>query len=405
MGPNLVSLVMQFLTPDMIAKIAAAVGLDRSIVQKAIEGAVPALLSSLAGVASTPDGAGQLSKVLAQQTGSLDSLKNLTGPSGQKAPPDAGLSLLSGLLGGSTLDVLTQAISRFAGVGAGASASLLGMLGPIVVAVLSQHQRSAGLDAGGLASQLASQKEQIAAVIPRGLADQLSATGLTDVLEGGLRSGGAASASAAGNRMSDAVGRTVSDTVRAPQATSGRSSQWLYWVVALVILAGLSWYFLGRSGHETVAEAPTAAPPPAGQASSTPPPAGQTSSAPPPAGQASSTTNAASPDIVVGDVNLVNQVNTSVNSLKTALSGITDTASAQAALPKIQNATAQLNDVGTLAAKLSPDNKNALAKLISTAMATINPLFDKVLAIPGVDSIAKPAIDEARGKLDALAKA
>ncbi len=41
--PNLVSVVMQFLTPDMIAKIGSALGLDRNVAQKAIGGAVPAL--------------------------------------------------------------------------------------------------------------------------------------------------------------------------------------------------------------------------------------------------------------------------------------------------------------------------------------------------------------------------
>ena len=54
MAANLVSVVMQFLTPDMIAKIASALGLDRSVAQKAIGGAVPALLASLADVAVTP---------------------------------------------------------------------------------------------------------------------------------------------------------------------------------------------------------------------------------------------------------------------------------------------------------------------------------------------------------------
>ena len=48
MAANLMSVVMQFLTPDMMAKIASFLGIDRSIAQKAIGGAVPALLSTLA---------------------------------------------------------------------------------------------------------------------------------------------------------------------------------------------------------------------------------------------------------------------------------------------------------------------------------------------------------------------
>ena len=68
MATNLVSVVMQFLTPDMIAKIASVLGLDRNVAQKTIAGAIPALLASLADVASTPNGARQLTNTLTQQS-------------------------------------------------------------------------------------------------------------------------------------------------------------------------------------------------------------------------------------------------------------------------------------------------------------------------------------------------
>src|ERR1700742_1778582 len=90
MSANLVSVVMQFLTPDMIAKIASALGLDRAIAQKAIGGAVPALLAGLADVASTPEGARQLSALAQQQPGSLESLKSLNGGSGQNTLAESG---------------------------------------------------------------------------------------------------------------------------------------------------------------------------------------------------------------------------------------------------------------------------------------------------------------------------
>ena len=41
MATNLVSLIMQFLTPDMIGRIASALGLDRTNTQTAIGAAVP----------------------------------------------------------------------------------------------------------------------------------------------------------------------------------------------------------------------------------------------------------------------------------------------------------------------------------------------------------------------------
>jgi len=113
----------------------------------------------------------------------------------------------------------------------------------------------------------------------------------------------------------------------------------------------------------------------------------------------------ATPNLTVGGVNLANQVNSSMGNLRSVLPGITDTASAESALPKIREATAQLNDVSTRASNLPPEGKAALATLITAAAPTINQMCDKVLATPGVAGIAKPAIDELRSKLDALSRA
>ena len=79
--------------------------------------------------------------------------------------------MLSGLFGGATLDTMAQSIGKFAGLDGATSKSLLGMLGPVVLGTLVQQQRSAGLDTSGLAALLGSQKDQIAAAIPSGLAD------------------------------------------------------------------------------------------------------------------------------------------------------------------------------------------------------------------------------------------
>jgi Bacterial protein of unknown function (DUF937) len=384
MAANLVSVVMQFLTPDMIAKIASALGLDRTVAQKAIGGAVPALLASLADVASTPNGARQLTNTLAQQQpGSLESLKGLIGGSGQNNLAETGSSMLSGLFGSGALDTIAQSIGKFAGLDGGSSKSLLGMLGPVVLGTLGQQQRSAGLDAGGLASLLGSQKDQIAAAIPSGLADQLSAAGLLDKAAGGLRSG-AAAASAAGSRIVGASERTAAGAGRAAHATTSAAwSQWPYWLVGLIVLGGLGWFALGRQAGETVAELP-------------PPAATQ---------PATGTVGLAPSDLTIGGVNLANQVNSSVGTLRSTLPTITDVASAQAALPKLREATTQLNEVSNLATKLSPEGKSALARLIAAATPTINQMCDKVLATPGVGDIAKPAIDEIRGKLDTLSRA
>ena len=382
MATNLISVVMQYLTPDMIAKIASALGLDRNVTQKAITGAIPALLASFADVASSPNGARQLTNTLTQQSGSLESFKNFIGGSGQNSLAETGSSMLSGLFGGGALDTMAQTIGKFAGIGEGTSKSMLGMLGPVVLGALGQQQRSTGLDANGLVSLLTSQKDQIAAAIPSGLADQLSAAGLIDGATGSLRSG-AAAASAAGGRIAEASERTISGAGQAASALASRTtaSQWPYWLVAALVLGGLAWFALGRSGEDTVAQVS--------------PPATRT---------ATGTVGKAPADLTVGGMNLANQINASVGSIRTLLPGITDAASAQAALPKIKEATAQLNEVSSRATQLSPEGKSTLVKLIVAATPTINQMCDKVLATPGAGDIAKPAIDELRGKLDALAR-
>ena len=383
MATNLVSLVTQFLTPDMITRIASSLGVDGNVAQRAIGGAVPALLSGLTDLASTPNGARQLTNVLAQQQpGSLESLKNLIGGSGQGTLAVTGSNMLSGLFGNGPMDTMAQVIGKFAGASDGTVKSLLGLLGPVVLGVLGQHQRSSGLDSSGLASFLNSQKDTIAAAIPSGLADKLRAAGLIDRAEGSVRSG-AAAAYATGNRIAGASEQTIGAASQRASAAANTMSQWPYWVVALALIGGLAWYALGRTGEDKVAELPR-------------PVASQPTT---------ETVGKASPDLTIGGVNLATQVNASIGALKSVIPGITDVASAQAALPKLREVTAQLNEVGNLAPKLSPEGKSALAKLIAAATPTINQMCDKLLATPGAGGIAKPAIDELRARLDTLSRA
>jgi hypothetical protein len=262
------------------------------------------------------------------------------------------------------MDTMAQAIGKFAGIGDSGGKLLLSVLGPMVMGALGQHQRSAGLDTNGLASLLRLQKDQAVAAIPSGLADQLGAAGLIDRV--------ASASSRAGTTVSQTAYNTVGNT----------AARWPYWLGALVVLAGLAWYATERPGQEkVVAEQPAATT--------------QT---------ATGTVGMAPADLTVDGVNLAGQINSSINTLKTALPGITDTASAQAALPKINGAVAQLNDINARAAKLSPEARSALAKLITAVRPTINQMCDKVMATPGVGTVVKPAIDDLQARLDTLAR-
>ncbi len=365
MSINLVSIITQFLTPDMIAKIASAIGVDRSLVGKAVGAAVPGLLGSLVNASSTQDGARKIFDSVSQQpAGVLDSLASMIGGPGQKTLVDNGTGLLSSLLGGSATPALAGAVGKFAGLNEGASSSLLGMLAPVVMGTLGKQKAAAGLDASGMAQLLASQKSNISSALPTGFANLIGGSGLLGNIVPGVANAAQAARSTAQTAAAD-VTRAVKQN-----AMPG----WVTWALPLLVVAALAWWFLGNRAPDVVQQTKT-------------------------------TAQQAVQTLTAGGVDVGSTFQSTIANLRSGLAGVTDAASAQAALPKLQDAAAQLDKVSGVVNQLPAAGKTALAALIAAARPTLDELFNKVLAIPGVEAIAKPTIDGIRAKLDALAKA
>jgi hypothetical protein len=365
MATNLVSLVMQFLTPETIGRIATALGLDRNKVQSAIGSGVPALLAAFNDVATRPAGAQQLADTARQQAGTLGNLGNMLVAGGESSLLEKGTQMLSSLLGGQNQSALTEAIGKFTGLGQSASGSLLAMLGPIVMGVIGQHQGAArALDANGIASLFASQKDNIAAAIPAGLGNLLSGTGLLGALGGAGRTATAASSAA----MREASAARPAEAAR-QRSIGGASARpnWLYWLVPLAVAAALLVYFTARPTQEVAPQGMSQA------------------------------QNAAAPGIDIGK-----RVADNIASLRATLDGVTDVPSAQAALPKLQEATVAIDKTGSEVGQLSPDQRKLVAQLVNPLMPALNQVCDKVLAIPGVADVLQPSVDNLKAKLTAL---
>jgi hypothetical protein len=377
MATNLVSLITQFLTPDVISRIASMLGVDRNSAQAAIGAAIPALLASFAGAAERPSGAQSLIDGIKQQSGVLDTFPNMVGGGGQSSLLDQGSNLLRSVLGGQDQSALAGAVSKFAGIGQGAGNSLLAMLTPLAMGMIGKQLGGRNLDVGSLTGLLASQKSEIAQALPGGFDRLLSGTGLLDSVSGmagaaSAMSGQAArAAGAAGQRASEfATSAAYSAGSTGRQAASAASSvpSWAYWALPLLVAAGVIWYLLADRGSDTLTQA-------------TPPAV--------PAVQS----------VMVGGVDIGKQLGDSLNSLRTSLQGITDEASARAALPRVQAATTQVEKVNGMLGQLSADQRKIIAGMTTPAMASLNTLFDKVLAIPGVGAVLKPAADTLKTRL------
>ncbi len=342
MATNLVSYMMQFLTPDMIGRIAGALGLNRSDAQSGVSAVVPALLAAFSGLADKPGGAQSLVNTVKQQSGVLDNFASMIGGNNLSSFIERGSSLLTSLLGSHDQAALTGAVARSAGLGQNKATSLLGMLAPVVMGLIGRQIGTRGVDIGSLTSLLASQKEQIAQALPNGMGELLDRTGLSSGLESARRA------------PTEATGQFTQYTSppreRANRDTTFGIPNWAYWALPLIALGGLLWYLLGRPAeHERVAQEPAPA--------------------------------------------------DSLSDLRTSLQGVTDVTSARAALPKLEAARTQIDRVSSLVGQLTPDQRKVVAAAIAPAMPAINRLTDKVLEIPGVGDVLRPTIDPVKTKL------
>ena len=364
MAMNLVSLIMKFLTPDMIGRIASALGLDRNVTSSAIEAGVPALLAAFAGVAEKPGGPQKLADAAKQEVGTLDKFAGMLGATGQTSIVERGSRMLGSLLGGDQT-ALASAVGKYTGAGPVKGGSLLGALGPLVMGAIAQQQGPRALDGASIAGLLASQKDNIAAALPSGFGKLLGGTGLLDALGDTARrtaaAGGEATRAAAASMT-----RTIDDTRRSAAAAPARTN-WLLWAIPAVAIAALLLWLFGRPAEQVVQQGVTTA-----------------------------------QSLTVGGLDVGKQVTDTIGNLRSTLSGITDAASAQAALPKLRDATAQIDKVTGVIGQMSDAQRKTLAGLVSPMMSTLNPLFEKVLAIPGVAEVLKPTIDTLKGRLAIL---
>lgn len=351
---NLVSTVMQFLTPMITNKIASTLGINNALVTTAIGAIVPAILAGLAGKAGSPAGASALSEALGKQDpGLLGSFAGILGGAGQGALVSSGTQALSSLLGGSATSALAGAVGKFAGVEANASSSLIGMLAPVVMGSLAQSQKSSGLDAGGLAKLLDGQKSNIAAALPPGFAQLLGGSGLLDSVAGNLKAAAPAAPKMAAPSM--------------PSMPAAPAFNWMPWAAGALGLLALLWAFGGGNKTATVEKA-------------------------------------AAPAAVVDAKVAMDEAKKIFAGLTTSLGNVKDATTAQSALPQLTAGSAALDGLTKLAGGLAPDAKAQLRALVAATMPQLSPLVENVLKIPGVDAILKPVMDAIITKMTGLSK-
>jgi hypothetical protein len=349
---NLVSMGMKYLGPVVATQIASKLGIKSPMVTKLIVAALPTVLAALSGKAASSGGAGSVFDMVKNIGGGgpSDLEKMLSGDdAGQYATNNAGM--LGNLLGGGAMDSLVGALSKHAGVPDTASKSLLGMIAPAAFGSMQDVVQEQNLDANGLASFMTSQNANISDAIPSEFADMLGGTGLLDAVR-------------------PAAAASIPTPPPMPEAKSGGGL--LKWAIPAVIVAGLGWYFLGNSTPE-MPEMPNVAELAAGQ------------------------------DFNVGGVDLGEKFGGVMGGLTDTFGGITDQASAEAALPSLEGATTQLGEIGDMVGQMPDTAQTAFGGIVGTALGALRPMIQSAIDASGAGAILQPVADGLLAKLEAMA--
>jgi hypothetical protein len=360
---NICKEIIDQLPADGLNKLSSLIGSDSETTSYAISAAVPALMSGLAGLASREDGAKKLTNAIGQ-LGSVDMgdfARNLSGDANSLA--QNGTSLLHGLFGDSVLSGLTNAISKYAGLGAGAAKGLLAFLAPMVLGKVANIWRGRGATPQALTSLFAEQRENIADCAPAGLA-------LSDI-PGWPAAKYAVRSAADTGRRAVAVGESSAPSI----------AKWAIPLALALLGAFLLWTFLkDRPNREATADRTKEA---SQEVTAMKPVAPATTAVP--------TVESASREL--------QELYTRAGEV---MASISDAASAEAAEPQLEELSAKIDATRTLLRQLPASARTTVQKVADQQLVTFKDQAATTLETPELPADIKSLITQIIQKLSEL---
>jgi hypothetical protein len=243
MADNLVDLVSNYFDPDVSSKLAASLGVNQDQIQAIIDQAIPATLAGVAGVASTSAGAQKIADTIG--AADQDMLNNLGSMVADPNLATSGLAMLGSLVGSDKVGAITTAVASASGTSAAAAQRVVGVLGPATFGALGQLDPSAWSSGEAIAKTFAEQRASIAAQLPPGLGAILAGGAGLASAAGAVKSAATAAASSMASHASPAPTAPPRPTSTPSQpSSSGGLPSWVWALIALVIVAGLAyWWF------------------------------------------------------------------------------------------------------------------------------------------------------------------
>ena len=242
------------------------------------------------------------------------------------------------------------------------------------------YKNAVGLDAAGLSRLLASQKASVQHILPASLGSILGMSGMAGASS--MAASAMGTPTSTPRTTTTAASNTLRDRPSQPQSSmadaNAGSMEWLKYAIPVALIALAAWYFLGHRGTDEVAAVKPA------------------TTATAPAAPATSAT--------VGDADVGKNLTSALDDLTASLGGVTDMATAQAALPKLQGAGTTISTIAGLAAKFTPEQITTVTGLLNDRLPGITAAATKAEGIDGISTVLKPVIDPILANLTMLTK-
>ncbi|MFZ4733283.1 MAG: DUF937 domain-containing protein [Pirellulales bacterium] len=385
---NLVDVITSQLSNEaVLGSLGSLIGADSRQTKSATAAAVPALLGGLAKLASTDNGAGQIASALGGlDMGMLGNLAGMFGGSGAAKTADIGGSLLGSLFGNAGTSTLVNALSSFLGMKPGIAKSLLSYLAPVVLGQVASTFKGGRIDAHGVQSLLSSQAGNITGALPKGLSlgDFVSAaSGAVQRPTGGTHN--------------DERRTTHTDHSHARREPEPAGSGFPAWLPLLAIpLLGLgAWWYMSNSGQKKGGNQMA---PPAVQM----PRAGREAVEEVIEVTKPATEALTLPDNLVEAVKMGKDVTGLFETLSKTLGGVSDVATAEAAVPALKGLLPTLDAIKNGMGELPDAGKATVKEAVNKGMGGLSGIVETVMAIPGVGDILRPIVGPMLDVLKAL---
>lgn len=181
MSVNLIGLVKDAVSQQVMNKIGGMVGLEPAKTSSVFDTAVGSILGGLMKKATGSGGTDAVfGAVQSQDPGLLDRLNDiLDGDQARGEFEEQGGGILDMVFGGDRAKA-ESGIGSALGIDSGMIGKLLAMAAPIIMGVIGRYVKNKAMDAVGLGNLLGEQKQHLGSVMPAGLASNL---GLSNFVE------------------------------------------------------------------------------------------------------------------------------------------------------------------------------------------------------------------------------